>query len=181
MSAPDLASEQSLQPLLRPLFVALGGDLRALRTKTPVPLKVDAFFPPPYNFIFECDELQHFTAYRALTLRHYPADWPLGFDRVRYLNLCRKHAAAALDKGAASYRKSKFEFPFVNGRAAQRAFYDARRDLLAVSHGLRPVVRISQFDLDFNTTITLAEQIKDQLPAFLTPLTKPPAKGAPHA
>ena len=71
----------------------------------------------------------------------------LDFDLERYRELCRVNASVALKKGAGGYRRSTQEFPFPGGRHAQRALFDAMRDLLPVKHGLNPTIRISEFDV----------------------------------
>ena len=71
----------------------------------------------------------------------------VGFDLDKYKSRCTQNAAAALRKGAVGYRKPKSEFPFQNGRATQRALFDACRDLLPHRYGLNPTVRISEFEV----------------------------------
>lgn len=136
-------SEESLWPI----FIALGGDPEGMQGKHRRRLPPPDGYLPNYKCIIEFDELQHFTAFRARTFEHYPADARLGFDVDAYRSLCNQHATDALNKGAAGYRKPKPEFPFDGGRAAQRALFDACRDLLPVRHGLEPTVRISEFEL----------------------------------
>ncbi len=131
---------------LWPIFIALGGDPEGMQSKRSRLLPPDGYLPN-YKCIIEFDELQHFTAFRTRTFEHYPADAQLGFDVDAYRSLCNQHATDALNKGPAGYRKPKPEFPFYGGRAAQRALFDACRDLLPVQHGLEPTVRISEFEL----------------------------------
>ena len=61
-------------PKILRLFEELGGDKGGLFGKADGYLIPDAYFPEPYHFIFEFDELQHFTARRQKTLTLYPAD-----------------------------------------------------------------------------------------------------------
>ena len=134
-------------PKILNLFERLGGDEDGLFGKADGFLTPDAYFPEPYYFIFEFDELQHFTAPRQMTLTLYPADVPLAFDREQYLRLCAEHHEPALRKGTDRFRRKTTDFPFVNGRAAQRAFFDTFRDWLPPLHGLRPTLRISEFEV----------------------------------
>jgi hypothetical protein len=131
---------------LAAVFRALDGDDAALRRKRPQSLRPD-FFLPDQNCILEFDELQHFTPFRGKSLLYYPLDVPLGFDLARYQAHCADHADRATGKGAAGYRKPKAEFPFEGGRHAQRAFFDAYRDLLPALHELAPTRRIAEFDI----------------------------------
>ncbi|MDE0041429.1 MAG: hypothetical protein OXT74_05300 [Candidatus Poribacteria bacterium] len=134
-------------PNILHLFEGLGGDKDGLFGKADGYLTPDAYFPEPYNFIFEFDELQHFTAPRQKSLTLYPAEVPLAFDREQYLRFCAEHHESALRKGTDRFRRKTADFPFVNGRAAQRAFFDTFRDWLPPLHGLRPTLRIAEFEV----------------------------------
>lgn len=128
------------------VFSDLGGDLEAMQNKKARHLSPDGFLPD-YNCIIEFDERQHFTIFRRQTLDRYPTDISLGFDIDVYRSWCDAHSADALKKGPAGYRKPKPEFPFENGRAAQRALFDSCRDLLPPLFGLRPTVRVAEFQV----------------------------------
>ena len=128
------------------IFIALDGDPEGMQSKRSCRLTPDGFLPE-YECIIEFDELQHFTAFRSQAFEHYPEDVHLGFDIDTYRSWCDQHAISALKKGASGYRKRKPEFPFDGGRAAQRALFDACRDLLPPWHGLKPTIRISEFEL----------------------------------
>ena len=80
---------------------------------------------PP--FIVEFDESQHFSRSRLITLANYPENFPLGFSRARWQELCR-----AID--------ASDDQPF--DRDERRAWYDTLRDLLPTLHGFQPTVRI---------------------------------------
>lgn len=131
------------------IFTELGGDRTGLDNKRKRELKPDCYFGGKYNFIFEYDELQHFTKYKKNALQNYPSDLEYNFDIKRYMHYCNKYNAEAIKKGPSGYRKQKMEFPFENGRATQRAYLDAFRDLLPTLHGLNPTLRISEFDIGF--------------------------------
>jgi hypothetical protein len=134
-------------PKILHLFEELGGDKDGLFAKADGYLTPDAYFPEPYHFIFEFDELQHFTAPRQKTLTLYPADVPLAFNRREYLRFCAQHHEPALRKGTDRFRRKTADFPFLNGRAAQRAFFDTFRDWLPPLYGLRPTLRIAEFEV----------------------------------
>lgn len=155
--------------LVMRIFRELGGKALALETKRRIALRPDAFFGDKWNFIVEFDEIQHFTRFRESTLQNYPSNLRLGFDRNRYIQLCRIHCDRAILKGPTGYRSPKQEFPFVNGRAAQRAFFDALRDLLPLDNGLNPTIRLSEFDLPGShcsvetTNAAIAKALKERL------------------
>ena len=115
------------------IFIAMGGDEAAMRSKSARALSPDGFLPER-NCLIEFDEIQHFTMYRKQTLELYPEDLKLGFNLSAYRRWCDEYAEKAFRKGAAGYRKPKAEFPFEGGRAAQRALFDAYRDLLTCPH-----------------------------------------------
>jgi hypothetical protein len=131
---------------LKKVFEALKGDATALTAKRATPLHPDGFLID-YNCLLEFDELQHFTSYRLTTLECYPPAPPLGFDADELRRLCLANCHLAERKGAAGYRKPKPEFPFEGGRHAQRAFFDACRDLLPPQLGLRPTIRIFEAEV----------------------------------
>jgi hypothetical protein len=123
---------------LREMFITLGGDERLLASKragaSPRP---DACYQ---GRILEVDEIQHFTTDRLRTLELYPAGTRVGFDVDRYRSLCSTWASRGGDKYRAY--KQTVEFPHEGGRRAQRAYFDACRDLLAPYFGDGPVVRV---------------------------------------
>ena len=129
------------------LYAELNGDWSGTTEKTDGYLIPDAYFPEPYHFIFEFDELQHFTRYRELTFSFYPENIPLAYMPEKYIKFCQQYHAAALAKGPDRFRRRTADFPYVNGRAAQRAFFDTFRDWLPTQHGLNPTVRIAEFEV----------------------------------
>ena len=132
---------------LMQLYTELNGDWKGTSDKTDGYLIPDAFFSKPYNFIFEFDELQHFTQYRQLTFKYYPENIPLAYTPEKYVKFCIQHHISALAKGPDRFRRRTADFPYVNGRAAQRAFFDTFRDWLPPMHGLNPTVRITEFEV----------------------------------
>ena len=129
------------------LYTELEGDWKGTTAKADGYLIPDAYFPEPYHFIFEFDELQHFTCYRERTLQFYPSDVPLAYEPEMYQQFCRQYHEAALAKGTARFRRATADFPYENGRAAQRAFFDTFRDWLPPRHGLNPTVRLAEFEV----------------------------------
>jgi hypothetical protein len=149
-------------PLIDRIFQMLGGNPKA--NKGVRSLNCDAYLGDSYNFMFEFDEYQHFSTPRLKTLEMYPADLPVAYDIQKYQAYCRKHYAEA-DK----YRHAKTttDFNFVGGRTAQRAYLDCFRDILPSLHGLRPTLRISEFEVagvvDNNTqSRALVEQLLEK-------------------
>jgi len=126
------------------IFSSLGGDKQANQTKRTTKLKCDAYFGGQNNFIFEFDEYQHFSSARLKTLEFYPTELELYFDIDKWKKYCNIYKDKA-DK----YRKNKTAsgFEFEGGRTAQRAYLDCFRDLLPEINGLRPTVRISEFEV----------------------------------
>ncbi len=155
-------------PKILHLFEELGGDKDGLFAKADGYLTPDAYFPEPCHFIFEFDELQHFTAPRQKTLTLYPADVPLAFNRREYLRFCAQHHDSALRKGTDRFRRKTADFPFLNGRAAQRAFFDTFRDWLPPLHGFRPTLRIAEFEVaDILRGELVGKAARDHLAALL--------------
>ena len=130
------------------IFFSLGGHEEGLASKRAIRLTYDAYLPLPYNCLLEFDEIQHFTEYRLKTLKLYPREIRYGFSIEAYKKLSQRYHQEAMAKGADTYRLPKKEFPFQNGRAAQRAFFDMFKDLLPVLHGLNPTIRITEFEVE---------------------------------
>jgi hypothetical protein len=94
--------------------------------------------------ILEVDETQHFNRYRALTLRHYPADARVAFPVERWLAQSEKKTR--LEGGGFGKPKPPL-FPAEFGRHGQRAFRDMLADLLPPEHGWKPTLRIGDFEI----------------------------------
>jgi hypothetical protein len=127
------------------IFSNLNGDLVANQSKRTQSLKCDAYFGGQNNFIFEFDEFQHFSSARLKTLELYPEKLKINFSIDEWKSKCRMYK-----EKANKYRKSKTttDFNFHGGRTAQRAYLDCFRDLLPHQHGLKPTVRISEFEVE---------------------------------
>ncbi len=122
---------------LAAIYAALDGDPQELAAAPATRLSGD-FVHEPTRTLIEIDEHQHFTSARLTTLRLYPAEVPLGFDREEYIVLCRRWKGQA-DK-AFAHRAARGFGP--RGRQRQRAYYDALRDLATPAMGYPPLVRI---------------------------------------
>lgn len=129
---------------LTSIFAELGGDARALREKTRGAMTAD-FLLQPQAGVVEHDELSHFTTARLSTFAYYPPDLPLGYDPNAYQGLCERHRARG-DRGFA--HKKAVEFPGAGGRARQRAYFDAFRDLAAPALQGSVVIRVANPEED---------------------------------
>ena len=94
--------------------------------------------------ILEVDETQHFNRYRALTLRHYPAETGVAFPIERWIE--RSDTKTRLEGGGFGKPKPPL-FPAEYGRHAQRAFRDMLADLIPPEHGWKPTLRIADFEV----------------------------------
>ena len=131
--------------LIDTIFSTLNGDKIANQRKRTMNLECDAYFGGRYNFIVEFDEHQHFSSARLKTLELYPTELKVNFSIDEWKSKCRLNKEQA-DK----YRKSKTttDFNFHGGRTAQRAYLDCFRDLLPQQHGLKPTIRINEFEVE---------------------------------
>ena len=86
--------------ILMELYVELNGDWGGTSAKTDGYLTPDAYFPEPYHFIFEFDELQHFTQFRELTFRYYPENVPLAYAPGRVSKVLQAASRCGTCKGA---------------------------------------------------------------------------------
>jgi len=100
------------------------------------------------NCLLEFDESQHFTALRGLTLSLYPKKVKLGYDKKLWRKRCEemdRHDNDPID------------------RDEKRAWYDTLRDLLPLSFGINPTIRIFSKDAiwceDKNKTMDLIKSI----------------------
>jgi hypothetical protein len=131
-------------PTIDRIFTELKGDHKNAQVKRNMPIPFDAYFGGDYNFIIEFDEIQHFSTPRMRTLELYPRNIGLGFNLNQYRRWCGTYRSEA-----DQYRRTitPRDFNFDGGRTAQRAFFDAMKDLVPQMNGLRPTVRISSFEL----------------------------------
>jgi len=94
--------------------------------------------------VLEVDEAQHFNHYRGMTLRRYPANWPVAFDLQDWIPRCKDEPK---QKSGGFAKAMPPLFPNDGGRHQQRAFIDALTDLLPPDHGYLPTLRIADFEV----------------------------------
>jgi hypothetical protein len=153
-------------PIISNVFKCLNGNIETNHSKRTLSLDCDAYFGGRYNFIFEFDEFQHFSSYRLKSLNCYPENLDTAFDIKQYKLLCSVHR-----EKADNYRRAKMtvDFNFIGGRTAQRAYLDCFRDLLPLTNGLNPTLRITEFEVanvyrnDENAQKIVSDLIKKKL------------------
>lgn len=118
---------------LSALHVRLGGDWEMRLAKRESQLRFD--FRVRDDTLIEVDPIYHFTSARLSTLDFYDGV-ESHLDVAKYRELCKEHA----DDAARSFgSKGTRDFPFDGGRAAQAAYFDFAKDVLAPAHGFRLV------------------------------------------
>ena len=132
-------------PLVQDIYHRLAG-LELPDVMRPVERRtVDGVFESAAGtFIFELDETQHFNKYRASTLRSYPDDLPLAFDKEDWIRRCQRKTR--LEGGGFAKPKPPL-FPSENGRHKQRAFRDALSDIVPSVHHFLPTLRLGDFEV----------------------------------
>jgi very-short-patch-repair endonuclease len=123
---------------LRELHNQLRGNEELLASKRAGSSPRLDFVLPTHELIIEVDQIQHFTRDRLTTLRAYSTGAGCAFDIEHYCSLVNRWRQQG-DRYRAA--KSTTDFPFAGGRRAQRAYFDACRDLIAPAHGFR-VLRV---------------------------------------
>lgn len=108
------------------------------------------YYIPALNLILEFDESQHFTSPRALTLKNYPKQNKLGYNKREWIERCDKIDRHDNDPPH---------------RDETRAWYDTLRDLLPPNFGMKPTVRIFSKQMIWCQESTL-------LKAYVKSLTK---------
>ena len=94
--------------------------------------------------VIEVDEMQHFNHFRGMSLRRYPANWPVAFDIHDWIPRCRGEPK---QKPGGPAKPMPPLFPGDAGRHHQRAFRDALSDLLPPDYGYLPTLRIAEFEV----------------------------------
>lgn len=140
-----VVSEETLRAL-RSIYRVLGGDEALLASKRSGSNPRIDLLHSGRALAIEVDEIQHFTTDRIRTLELYPTTTDVLFDPDEY-----RAAIHEWHQRADDYRASKptRDFPFPGGRRAQRAYFDAFRDLVAPTFGLR-VLRVPAPECDGN-------------------------------
>lgn len=151
MAAPDWLMRPGRRecgdrwPLMSHIYAELTGGALPETMPSRERRSVDAIYETSEGFrIVEIDERQHFNPGRAATLRAYPADVVVAFDRDDWLR--RSEAGRFVGSGGWS-RACPPLFPEDGGRHLQRAFRDALADLLPDVHGWLPTLRIAEAEV----------------------------------
>lgn len=148
---------EDVRSSLSRIFALLDGDEDALRRKKARSVAPDFLLGEAE---VEFDEDQHFTIHRLATFALYPQRTRLGFDVGHYAKACLTHAKAA---ERAFAHKAAAEFPGPAGRARQRAYFDAFRDLAAPTFGNGPVIRVAAPDRDADAAVLEFERRLSQV------------------
>jgi hypothetical protein len=155
-AVPWLSNRGHLNPILAGVVPAatlstlssihhrLGGDEKALAAKRVGSSPRPDFVLASAKLVIEIDEIQHFTRDRLTTLELYPPSAELAFDVAEYRALIGQWGAVA-DRYRAV--KPSIDFPHAGGRRAQRAYFDAVRDLVAPSFRWR-ILRVPAPECD---------------------------------
>ncbi|MEA1902175.1 MAG: hypothetical protein U9N56_01475 [Actinomycetota bacterium] len=101
--------------------------------------------------LIELDTKQHFSSARLSTFPFYEG-MQHDLDLEKYRELCSQYGEAA-DRSQRTREAVGFAFP--GGRIAQRAYFDACKDLLAAAYGYR-LIRIPILDGEFTSEARLA-------------------------
>jgi hypothetical protein len=116
----------------------LGGDRRALARKVGVGPRPDLCVSGTGQLV-DVDGVQHFTTARLASLARYPSRFTLGFSLDDYRSLIDTWMSKA---HAVFTPRASTDFAFAGGRRAQRAYYDALKDLLAPTFTGYSLVRL---------------------------------------
>lgn len=133
---------------LMAIHARLGGDWSHFEGKRRRPLGFD--FQINDKTLIEVDQRFHFSSARMSTLDFYE-DLDHSLDVELYRELCLSFSTAA-DRYRSKREAS--DFPFPGGRTAQRAYFDAAKDLLAPAYGYR-LIRLPAADDDLIESIEL--------------------------
>jgi hypothetical protein len=146
---------------LRELHRQLKGDEQLLSSKRSGSSPRLDFVLIEQKLIIEVDEIQHFTTDRLTTFRAYPAPADCAYDIEYYCALIDRWRQRG-DRYRAA--KPTADFPFAGGRRAQRAYFDACRDLTAPAHELR-VLRVPAPECDGALAYRRFTRALEQLPS----------------
>lgn len=140
-----LGDEVPIPPRVRYRLMAmharLGGEWSKLEEKRRAPLRFD--FRIDDSTLIEVEERFHFSSARLSTLDFYD-DLAHGLDLDLHRELCAKFATVA---DRYQWKREAPDFPFPGGRSAQRAYFDAAKDLLSAANGYR-LIRVPAADDD---------------------------------
>jgi len=133
--------------LINKIFLELNGTNSIKRS---VQLQSDSYFGGKFNFLFEFDEVQHFSTARLKTLSNYPNKLSLNYSIDDWKKWCQIHSITA---DRYRFNKTTVDFCFSGGRTNQRVYLDCFRDLLPQHNGLNPTLRISEFEIKGITSV----------------------------
>lgn len=135
----DFPAPPRVRYRLMAIHARLGGDWTRLEEKRRSALRFN--FQVDDTTLIEVDRKFHFSSARLSTLDFYD-DLDHSLDVESYRQLCLRFSTAA-DRYRAKREAS--DFPFPGGRTAQRAYFDAAKDLLAPAFGYR-LIRLPAAD-----------------------------------
>lgn len=124
---------------LMAIHARLGGDWTRLEQKRRAPLRFD--FQVDDSILIEVERRYHFSSARMATLDFYD-ELDHDLDLSLHRELCERFSQAA---DRYQRKREAPDFPFPRGRSAQRAYFDAAKDLLAAAHGFR-LIRLPAAD-----------------------------------
>lgn len=151
LNRPGSAECRGVWPLVERIYAELTGrvlpdEMPARERRSLDAVIVDA---AGVHRVLEVDELQHFNAFRAVTLELYAPGAATGFSQAEWSARCL--AKTRLERGGFAKPRPPL-FPGEDGRHRQRAFRDALADLVPVQHGWGATVRMGWFELPAGAT-----------------------------
>lgn len=148
----DFPAPPRVRYRLMAIHARLGGDWTRLEEKRRAALRFN--FQVDDTTLIEVDRHFHFSSARLSTLDFYD-DLDHSLDVESYRQLCVRFSTAA-DRYRSQREAS--DFPFPGGRTAQRAYFDAAKDLLAAAYGYR-LIRLPAADNDLIQNIGLSLRV----------------------
>lgn len=149
--ADDASTRGRVLYRLSALHVRLGGDWEKRLAKRESQLRFDFEVG---DTLIEVDPIYRFTPARLKTLDFYDGI-ESHLDVAKYRELCEMHGEdAARHFGS----KATADFPFEGGRAAQAAFFDFAKDVLAPAHGFR-LIRLPAPEGEFTSALALTLRV----------------------
>lgn len=135
----DISVPPRVRYRLMAIHARLGGDWSKLERKRRTPIRFD--FQIDDSTLIDVDRRYHFSSARRSTLNFYE-ELDHGLDLNLYGELCDRFST-----NADRYQSTRVaaDFPFPGGRSAQRAYFDAAKDLLSVANGYR-LIRLQAAD-----------------------------------
>jgi len=149
----DFPAPPRVRYRLMALHARLGGDWSSLEQKRRRRLRFD--FQVDEKTLIEVDQRYHFSSARMTTLDFYE-DLDHRLDVNQYNELCSRFSANA-DRYQS--KRETPDFPFPGGRTAQRAYFDAAKDLLVFAHGFR-LIRLPAADDELIESIGLTLRVQ---------------------